>query len=313
MNVIKKIFLLVLGCLTIISGSNLNMLATKNYQVYVAVFCDDKEKAKRMIDLLCREKGVFEAVEKRVHFNGKENSVGRNGFRDSTVIYDEYDDINYHIKYKYLSHVNKPVLEKCSEAVILYDISDETLNPIVNTVDLSSNKNIKNLLSVKTPLVRYINELQYKKWYSFLSGSGWYNSLEFASYGKENLQTDEYNTRQSQINRFTCQTEKYFKVDNKWRRGHPDISQLDFHEYNLFGLIGSAQRSIMDGSVAGEYKFEGDKSDFDSDESFDSEKSKKKLTGYKKLLWRALAFTVFCATIYGGYRLFKGDGNYENN
>ena len=311
---VKKCFLVGLSCLTVIGGNNLNAFATKDYQVYVAVFCDDKEKAKNMINLLCREKGVFEATKKRVCFNGEENNIGKNDFRDSTVIYDEYEDTNYHIKYKYLNKLDKSILKKCSRATILYDISDETLNPIVNTVDLASNKNIKNLLSLETPLVKYINKLQYKNWW-LLGGSGWYNSLDFASYGKEKLQTDEYDTRRSQINRFTCQTEKYFKVDNKWERGHSDISQPDFYEYDLFGIVGSARRSIMDGSVSGEYNSESNTLDSNSTENevSDNEEFKKKPNNYKKLILGTAALAAICAMLYGGYRLFKGDGNYENN
>lgn len=285
----KKSFSIILSFLMIVCGFNLNVFATKDYQVHVAVFCDNEQKAQEMITLLCREKGVFKAIEKRVRFTGEKNNIP-----NSTVIYDDYDDINYHITYHYSPHLDKNLLSKCSRATILYDISDETLNPIVNTVDLASNKNIKNLLSLETPLVKYINKLQYKNWW-LLGGSGWYNSLDFASYGKEKLQTDEYDTRRSQINRFTCQTEKYFKVDNKWERGHSDISQPDFHEYNLFGIVGSARRSIMDGTVSGKYN------------------QNEKTFSNKNLLCGSAVAATAAAFVYGGYKLVKHYITDKNN
>ena len=269
----------------VLSGATLgvsNTFATTDYQVYVAVLCKDREKGNEMVRLMCREKGNFNALERRVFFTGEKND---NDY--STVVYDEIDDTNYHINFRVMTNVDttygsksRNLLEKCSEAIILYDISDSNLESIVRIQDLTSSENMKTLLSLKTPLTKFINKLQYSK-YFFLPG--WYNSIDFVSYGKDNLPEEDYQQRQSAINRLTCTTEKYYGIDNKWGRGHPDISFSKFYECTLFGIIGSARRSIIDGSVSGK------------DESG------------RSILLPATGITLACGTVLaGGYGIYKG-------
>lgn len=239
MNCVKKLLSVFLGFLSVTVSFGLQKsFATKDYQVHVAVFCKNKDKAHDMIKSLCYRKGTFNAIDRRVYFTDKSNDA-----LNSTVIYDSGDDVNYHVVFHYLPQLDKRVLSECSEAIILYDISDQSLDPIITTADLSSQKNIKELLSINVPLIKYINKLQYNKFVFVFPG--WYNSLDFVSYGKQNLTSEVYDKRRSKLNRFTCNVEKYFNIDNKWGRGHPDISNPNFYEYTLLGIVGSAYTTLM--------------------------------------------------------------------
>lgn len=228
-----------------------NVFATKDYQVHVAVFCEDEKKGNELVKSMCHQKSALTSSENKVIFTGEKNDSDC-----STVVYDGTNDANYHVDFHVMSKVDttynsncRNLLSKCSEAIILYDISDNSLETLIRNRNLSS-ENIKALLSSKTPLTRFIDKLQYKKCWVF---PGWYNSIDFISYGKENLPEEIYDQRRDIINRFTCTTEKYFGVDNRWRRGHPDISSPDFYEGLLFGVIGSSYRSITDGFISGTY------------------------------------------------------------
>ena len=285
MSLFKKLTSVILSGLMLIATLGVsNTFATTDYQVYVAVFCKDKEKGNEMVRLMCREKGTFNAVERRVFFMGEKNDT-----ENCTVVYDESDDTNYHINFRVMTNVDttygsksRNLLEKCSEAIILYDISDSELEAIVQTKDLARFENIENLLSLKTPLMKFINKLQYKRLWIFFPS--WCDSIDFVSYGRDKLPSEEdYQQRKDAINRFTCTTERYYGIDNKWGRGHPDISLPNFYEYTLFGIIGSARRSIKDGSVSGK------------DESGHS------------ILLPATGITLACGTVLaGGYGIYKG-------
>lgn len=249
----KKFLAFLCSGMMVFGSSFRNIFATEDYQVHVAVFCKEKEKGLQMIKSMCKQKGNFNPRERKVFFTGEKNDSDH-----STVVYDEYDDANYHIDFHLLSKVDtayyskcRNLLEKCSEAIILYDISDSTLNPITEEQNLTLSGNMKSLLDLKTPLTNFIDKLQYNKY--FFIFPGWYDSLDFVSYGKENLSNEDYTQRQTSINRFTCMAEKYYGIDNKWGRGHPDISLEKFYEYTLFGIVGSAYRSIVQGAVKGIY------------------------------------------------------------
>lgn len=242
----KKILAFLCSSILIFGTIFSNAFATTDCQVYVAVLCEDEEKGREMVKSMCRERGTFNAVERRVFFTGVKNDTDH-----CTVVYDGSDDTNYHIDFRVMSKIDKGYLEKCSEAIILYDIADSKLESIVKIDNLILSENIKTLLSLKTPLTKFIDELQYNKW--FFIFPGWYDSIDFVSYGKEKLPEEDYKKRRSAINRFTCITEKYYGIDNKWGRGHPDVSSPNFYEYTLFGIVGSAYRSIGEGSVKGTY------------------------------------------------------------
>ncbi len=285
MRFFKKLTSVVLSGLMLIATIGVsNTFAATEYTVHVAVLCEDREKGNEMVRLMCREKGNFNALERRVFFTGEKNDT-----ENCTVVYDESDDTNYHIKFHVITKIDKSLLSKCSEAIILYDVSDSRLDKIVKTGDLTRDENIKTLLSLKTPLTKFIRNLQYSLPGAFSYFYGWYNSIGFVSYGKDNLPEEDYQQRKDAINRFTCTTERYYGIDNKWRRGHPDISLPNFYEYTLFGIIGSAYRSIGDGSVSG------------NDE-----------TGHSILL-PAAGITLACGTVVGiGYGIYKGVKKFIN-
>ena len=142
--------------------------------------------------------------------------------------------------------MNIGVLKKCSGAVILYDISDKRLNPIISS-DTYSKNNFQMLMSTQSPLVKYICNLQYKT-ISLLGLKiwGWYNAINFVTYGKENLSASDYEMIHEKLNSFTCELEHYYKVDNKWGRGHQDLSTDNSWKKTLFWISGEARRSIAD-------------------------------------------------------------------
>ena len=79
-----KKFLAFLFSSVLILGTNFsNTFATTDYQVYVAVLCKDREKGNEMVRLMCREKGNFNALERRVFFTGEKNDT-----ENCTVVYD---------------------------------------------------------------------------------------------------------------------------------------------------------------------------------------------------------------------------------
>lgn len=65
------------------------------------------------------------------------------------------------------------------------------------------------------------------------------------------MDVETYNKRREQLNDFTCSLERFFHVDNKWGRGHPDITYVRSVTVTLRWISGEAYRSIGEGTVSG--------------------------------------------------------------
>ena len=222
-------------------------VAAKEYQVNIAILCENLKKGQEFIDKMCFEKTILVPSDMSVEYTGEKNSL-----ENHTELYVGFIDTNYHIKFHLCNSVDHNILKKCSGAVILYDISDKTLDRIVSSVAYNEH-NLKMLMSSENPLTRYISKLQYSMYFFGFQIYGWYNAINFVTYGRENLTDSIYQIRHEKINSFTCALEHYFNLDNKWGRGNQDISTDDSWKKTLFWISGEARRSIGDGSV--NYKY----------------------------------------------------------
>jgi len=247
----RKAINFLLACIIVLSTISSKIYASQEFQVHITVLCRDLAKGQEFINKLCQRKSKRNIGYPLICSFTDETNTEQN----STVIYDPVASTNtidtYHVKFHLLKEVDKSVLKICSGAIILYDISDQTLDPIVNSNTFNS-ADLKDLTTVKTPLVKYINSSMFSLLLGM--GRGWYSALSFSTYGKENLEPEIYKTRCLQINRFTCEAEGYYKkTDNQWNRGHADISTEESLAYTLYWICGQAYRSISSGSVSGKY------------------------------------------------------------
>ena len=253
----KRVTLFFLACMMMLSGLNIKIHAHQEFQVHIAVLCKDLSKGQEFINKLCQRKskriaGYPTVCEFIDEINTETSSTA---IYDPTEQPDNYDI--YHVKFHLLREVNRSLLRKCSGAIILYDISDPTLNDIVNSKTFS-HSDIKALTSVETPLVKYIDSSMFSFFLGF--GRGWWGALSFSSYGKERLDAEVYKNRRGQINRFTCEAEGYYKKsDNQWNRGHADISTDQAIKFTLYWICQQAERSIKSGYVGGKYQQRLDK------------------------------------------------------
>ncbi len=247
----KKTISFLLTCMMILSTISIRIYADQEFQVSIAVLCKDSTKGQEFINKLCQKKSRRNVGYPLSCTFTNESNIEPN----STVIYDPVDEgktiDTYHVKFHLLNTVDKSLLKKCSGAIILYDISDSTLNPIVSINTFSFEK-LKDLTNVRTPLVQYINSSMFSVCFGF--GRGWHGSLSFNTYGKEKLDLETYKFRCAQLNQFTCEAENYYKkTDNQWNRGHGDISENNCLGGTLYWICGQAYRSISSGFVSGKY------------------------------------------------------------
>lgn len=181
-KLIKRLLSYFIVFVTLLGIGDIKVNAVKNeYWVNIAVLCENLEKGQELIDKMCMEKCALNPLEMSVDLTGEKNP-GKN----TTELYVGYNDTNYHVRFHLINGLNHSILKKCSGAIILYDISDSTLDPIVHSGTYMSS-DIKRLMSTDTPLVKYIKKLQYS-WPGILSFvHGWYNAITFVTYGKEKL------------------------------------------------------------------------------------------------------------------------------
>ncbi len=209
-----------------------------DYEVYVAVFCDNVPLAQEYVKQLC--KNTFDG-EREIFIKDS------TGSETQTIIETNYGATKYHVYFyvvntKWALHPDKQLdslIKKCTGAIILYNISDPKLSPILKSHTFYKN-DVETLIKIETPLNNCIRYLQ--TW----GHNGWHNALEFITYGKENLESTAYNEYHEQINRYTCSLEKeFFNIDNKWSRGHPDCSTGKGLTNPLGWIAGQAYRSIF--------------------------------------------------------------------
>ena len=215
-----------------------------DYQIHVAILCPNREEALNYAHKLCEHKGVERPM--YVEFTSEVNTEEL-----STVVRAEDIDTNYHIKFHIIPEGGgvsdlDSIIKKCSAVIILYDISDPSLDPIVESTTFFP-KDLKKLKDTHSLLTFYIDHLQ-GNWFR---RNWWHNAINFVTYGKSNLDAETYNRRREQLNDFTCAMERFFHVDNKWGRGHPDVTSEKGVAVTLRCISGEAYRSIGEGTVSG--------------------------------------------------------------
>ncbi len=215
-----------------------------NYQIHVAILCDKREEALSYVHRLCEHKAIERALD--VEFTPEVNTE-----EFSTVIRANDIDTNYCIKFHIIPDGGDvsdldSIIKKCSAVIILYDISDSSLDPIVESRTFYE-KDLKKLKDIRSPLVYYTNYLQG----NWIRKNWWHNAINFVTYGKSRLEPKIYDTRRAQLNDFTCALERYFRVDNKWGRNHPDVTCERGIAVKLRWISGQAYRSIGEGTVSG--------------------------------------------------------------
>ena len=298
-----------------------NAYATDDFQIQIAVLCKDQRKSEEFIDSMCREqsKVIFDDPSVGLHmttiFTGEKNTEGQK----RTIIYTPDIDTRYHVLFRPLDKVDKSVLRDCSGAILLYDIADPSLAPIINYTGCYPKSDLKNLLSTNTPLVNYINDLQYswslslRPYWRAGGNSGWYKGINFTAYCSDpSLTRENYNVRHDKLNSFTCAAERYFGIDNKWGRGHPCIGFSDESIVcgkNLYWIQASAYLSIGEGWVSGRYT---PPISAETETSLDLSPTPKKKTKSGDIFRRVTIGAVAIATlplIYGVCKYFYSYGN----
>ena len=211
----------------------------KEYDAHVAIFCDNTELAKKYVEDLC----FFE-------YDGQRQTLGAPGSGKSTekaIIIDGYGSVKYNV-YFHIVDARKALrpdrelnnlIKSCTGAVILYNVLDPTLAPILKS-KTHYKENIELLLPIDTPLNNCIKYLQ-----SF-GRYGWWNALNFIMYNKEGLTPELQSQYREQLNLYTLGVEKFYvSGDNKWNRNHPAWN-TDVGVTSTLGWIsGEIYRSIF--------------------------------------------------------------------
>ena len=241
----KKIISCFLSLLSVVSFVfPMTKVSAIDYQVHVAILCQSRGEALNYAHRLCEYKAIEHPME--VEFTSEVNTEEL-----STVVRATDIDTNYHIKFHIIPDGGDvsdldSIIKKCSAVIVLYDISDPSLDPIVES-KIFFEKDLKKLKDIHSPLTCYINHLQ-GNWFR---RNWWHNAINFVTYGKSRLDVETYNKRREQLNDFTCSLERFFHVDNKWGRGHPDITYGRSVTVTLRWISGEAYRSIGEGTVSG--------------------------------------------------------------
>ena len=236
----KKISSFFISCLFIVSSIffSSNVYAAE-YNACIAVFCDNTEVAQSYIEKLY---GYEYNDDTRQLI--KLSKVNNN---KTVVVHSNYGSMKYNVYFNVINSnlVLNPsrelgsFLKNCTGALIIYDIADEKLMPIVksNTYykdDVSSFIKMDNTLN---NCIRYLESF---------GRNGWYNALNFVTYGKEKLAPKVYEERREQLNRYTLGVEAFYvDGDNKWGRGHPDVSTEGSIKNQIGWSAGEVYRSIF--------------------------------------------------------------------
>lgn len=174
----------------------------------------------------------------------------------TVVVHSNYGSMKYNVYFNVINSnlVLNPsrelgsFLKNCTGALIIYDISDEKLTPIVKS-NTFYKENVSSFIKMDNTLNNCIRYLE-----SF-GRNGWYNALNFVTYGKEKLAPKVYEERREQFNRYTLGVEAFYvDGDNKWGRGHPDIS-IDWGiKSPIVWSAGQVYRSIfMEKALSGKF------------------------------------------------------------
>lgn len=134
-------------------------------------------------------------------------------------------------------------LHEMTQVIIIYDISDPTLDPLVENYSKISGDNWKDLYNMNTFLsncIRLLMEDSIK--------DDWYNSFNFLTYNEDKYTNGDLNERRRKINHYTGALEDKLHIDNRWGRGHPPYSKC------LPGALNNFSGSIS-GSEVFNYEF----------------------------------------------------------
>lgn len=221
-----------------VNGGKVHAAATE-YEVHIAIFCDNVALARQYVQLL-----------HSYEYDGERRVLGPQGSGKSdekTIITDGFGSRKYNIYFHIIdsncvmhpNHDLNNLIKCCTGAVILYDITDSKLEPIIKSRTFYK-EDIAPLLSIDTPLNNCIKYLQ-----SF-GRYGWWNSLNFITYNLENLNPEMYKEYRSQLNLYTLEIEEiYVDGDNKWCRNHPEWNSIGGINNVLCWISGQVYRSMF--------------------------------------------------------------------
>lgn len=219
--------------------------AATEYEAHVALFCENTGLAKQYVKQLCS-----------YEYDGERKTLGAPGSGESTEkivitgggsrkynVYFHVIDANWALNPNYELNY---LIKHCTGAVILYDVLDPTLEPIIKSRTFYK-EDVSSLLSIDTPLNNCIKYLQ-----SF-GRNGWWNALNFVMYNQESLDPETHECYREQLNFYTIGIEGFYvDGDNKWSRNHP-VWNTPGGIKNVLGWIsGQIYRSIfMERSLTG--------------------------------------------------------------
>ncbi len=222
--------------------------AAKEYEAHVALFCDNISVAKQFVSQLYS-----------YEYDGERKIFGAPGSGKSTekaVIIDGLETRKYNVYFhvidaRWALNPNAELnylIKNCTGAVILYDVLDPTLEPIIKSRTFYE-EDVRSLLRIDTPLNNCVKYLQ-----SF-GRHGWWNALNFIMYNHESLDPEAHERYRESLNFYAIGVEGFYvDGDNKWSRNH--------HAWNTPGGInnvlgwvsGQVYRSIfMERSLTGEF------------------------------------------------------------
>lgn len=144
-------------------------------------------------------------------------------------------------------------LQKNCQVLIIYDISDSSLDKLIENRSMIASKDWRELLKIPTFLNDCINlcitDEEVK--------NTWFNSLNFITYdSKKSLSEKDYIDKFLKVSEYTVALERKFKIDNKWGRSHQNYLSADGAGSFLASLYGKMSRFDS-------FKFELQKAEFE--------------------------------------------------
>lgn len=128
--------------------------------------------------------------------------------------------------------------ENC-QVLIIYDLSDSSLDKLIENRSMIASKDWRELLKIPTFLNDCINlcitDEEVK--------NTWFNSLNFITYdSKKSLSEKDYIDKFLKVSEYTVALERKFKIDNKWGRSHQNYLSSDGAGSFLASLYGKMSR-----------------------------------------------------------------------
>ena len=128
--------------------------------------------------------------------------------------------------------------ENC-QVLIIYDLSDSSLDKLIENRSMIASKDWRELLKIPTFLNDCINlcitDEEVK--------NTWFNSLNFITYDSKNsLSEKDYIDKFLKVSEYTVALERKFKIDNKWGRSHQNYLSADGAGSFLASLYGKISR-----------------------------------------------------------------------